>query len=73
MAKSESLKEIERAEKALEAAKRKHREDFRKAIARTFEDFGLAIVAELGGTDQNPSATLSIVALTSSKLLELPQ
>jgi hypothetical protein len=43
MAKSESLKEIERAEKALEAAKRKHREDFRKAVFAVYEPYGLCI------------------------------
>jgi hypothetical protein len=43
MAKHETLKEIERAEKALEATKIKHREAFRKAIANTFEEFGLAL------------------------------
>ncbi len=68
--KHETLKEIERAEQAVAAAKAKHREEFRKAIARTFEEFGLALVVS-SGTD--PGAKLLIVPLTSSKLLELPQ
>lgn len=70
MAKAESLKEIERAEKALEAAKAKHREEFRKVVIRAFEEFGLALVVS-DCTD--PSAKLAIVPLTSSKLLELPK
>lgn len=70
MAKHETLKEIERAEKALEATKAKHREEFRKAIAQTFEAFGLALVVS-DCTD--PSAKLVIVPLTSSKLLGATQ
>jgi hypothetical protein len=73
MAKHETVKKIERAEKALEASKAKHREAFCKALIDTFDTFGLALVAELGGTDQNPSADLVVVPLTSAKLLELPK
>jgi hypothetical protein len=59
MAKSESLKEIERAEKALEAAKRKHREDFRKAVFAVYESYGLKI--EIGNDD--PRSALEIATL----------
>ncbi len=40
---AESVKEIERAEKALETARAKHRAEFRKEIARVFNEYGLAL------------------------------
>jgi hypothetical protein len=66
MAKHETLKEIERAEKALEASKAKHREAFRKAIANTFEEFGLALARS-----PEPTGTLVIVPLADPEALEL--
>jgi hypothetical protein len=62
MAKAESLKEIERAEKALEAAKRKHREDFRKAVFAVYEAYGLRIV------DPDETARLVIISLANETL-----
>lgn len=69
MAKHETVKEIERAEKALEASKAKHREAFRKAIAATFEEFGLAITA----TADDPQAGAYLVIGPLRGAVELPQ
>jgi hypothetical protein len=43
MAKADALKEIERAEKALEQAKAKHRAEFRKAVFAVYEAYGLRL------------------------------
>ena len=64
MAKHETLKEIERAEKALAASKAKHREAFRKAITQVYEEFGLAL-------EPSGPGGLEIVAFEGSA--ELPK
>lgn len=43
--KADSVKEIERAEKALEAARRNHRAAFRIAVYEVYQAYGLCITS----------------------------
>jgi hypothetical protein len=67
--KAEAVKDIERAERALEAAKAKHRAEFRKAVFAVYEAYGLQLVRT--STD---GIGVAIVTLTDETLDEaVPQ
>lgn len=65
--KAEAVKEIERAERALEAAKAKHRAEFRKVVFAVYEAYGLKLKAVVGQHGTN-TGSMQIETLTTETL-----